>query len=213
MFQVQFFVRALPLLCSLLYGIRVYLVNHVSPCVYVLYMYSSLCLYVDQCSMANNVYMECLHIMVRLQYSCMTVVYIYILYIGIVRCCQLWLHSHSSCLWLQLGLQYVKCQWPDQRSIIRKRQNAENDVDLFYTLSHICVEEQLALSCVHSVFSPQWFHLMFFLLCRILVLVLHCITICKQPPPSLHRKHYCAVWWSNFTITQYNLTLWVASAD
>ena len=32
-----------------------------------------------------------------------------------------------------------------------------------------------------------------FPLCRTLVLVFHCITVCKQSPPSLHRQHYGAV--------------------
>ena len=34
-----------------------------------------------------------------------------------------------------------------------------------------------------------------FSLCRILVLVFHCIEVHKQPPSSLHRQHYCAVWY------------------
>ena len=30
-------------------------------------------------------------------------------------------------------------------------------------------------------------------LCRTLAAVFHCITVYKQPPPSLHRQHYRAV--------------------
>ena len=33
-----------------------------------------------------------------------------------------------------------------------------------------------------------------FPLCRTLSAVFHCITVCKQPPSSLHRRHYRDIW-------------------
>ena len=33
-------------------------------------------------------------------------------------------------------------------------------------------------------------------LCRMLAAVIHCITVYKQPPPSLHRQQYHAVWYT-----------------
>ena len=38
-------------------------------------------------------------------------------------------------------------------------------------------------------------------LCRMLVLVFHCITVCKQPLQSLHKQYYRAVWYTWLAIT------------
>ena len=43
--------------------------------------------------------------------------------------------------------------------------------------------------------------------CRSLALLFRCITGYKQPPPSLHRRHYCVVWyWIQF---QYNMYVYI----
>ena len=61
--------------------------------------------------------------------------------------------------------------------------------------------------------------------CRTLALLFRCITGYKQPPPSLHRRHYCAVWyWIQFQHNMYvyiplisngtsNFKLWSTKVD
>ena len=72
-----------------------------------------------------------------------------------------------------------------------KEQCRKCVIDVFYVLVHLCMQEQVTLSSVFmsllldSSIHPVFTH-------RTLVLVFRCILVYKQPPPSLHRQHYCA---------------------
>ena len=82
----------------------------------------------------------------------------------------------------------------------RKRRNPENVLDVFHALVRVHMEKRLALSGIYVVWTfslPALF--VTFRPCRMLALLFHCIMGYKQPPPSLHRQHYRAVWYTQCT--------------
>ena len=70
----------------------------------------------------------------------------------------------------------------------RKRQNAENAMDVFYILMHFRVDKHVSLPFYSAHFLPTVIFARFSVY-RTLVLVSHFITVSKQPPPSLHIQH------------------------
>ena len=66
----------------------------------------------------------------------------------------------------------------------RERQNAGNVLAIFHMVSHIYMEEWLALSAVQSVLSSQPFHSSFSLH-RMLAPFFHCITVYMQTTTTI----------------------------
>ena len=83
-----------------------------------------------------------------------------------------------------------------RRRIGRKGRNPKKTAkEVFYALEPLHLEEWLAFVCVQPALYTHLFHSpMLHSVARMLAVVIHCITVYKQPSPSLHRQGYCAIW-------------------
>ena len=90
-------------------------------------------------------------------------------------------------------LEYVSYSVWSKR-IGRKGRNPKNAKEVIYTLEPFHLEEWLAFVRVQSALYTLFYSLMLHSVARMLAAVIHCITVYKQPSPSLHRQHYCAIW-------------------
>ena len=91
------------------------------------------------------------------------------------------------------GLQRVekKKNWKKKKK--KKKTKSKNCQGRFLRAGAFSLERTVSirLCTAHTFYSPVPFADA--CLCRTLAAVFHCITVYKQPPPSLHRQHYCAV--------------------
>ena len=128
--------------------------------------------------------------------------------------CMHWVDQkpHRSILFKSFpySLAFVSYSVGGKEGIEEKEQCRKCVIDVFYVLVHLCMQEQVSLSSafmsllLDSSIHPVFTH-------RTLVLVFHCILVYKQPPPSLHRQHYCAVWYLGCT-TDDEIAHWEVDA-